>query len=727
MIRVIALTAFVSLLGLAAPAPAVADKVADKFTPAPYQQQKLSGYLAVRMQVNLNQRLLQIEEDALLAGFRKRPGSHPWIGEHVGKYLDAAANTLEYTQNERLKTQMTRMAKALMQAQLPDGYLGTYTDDQRWTSWDVWSHKYNLIGLLAYYRVTGDPDALAAARRVGDLLHKTFGDGGDGKMDIIAASTHVGMAATSVLEPICLLYRYTGDPRYLAFALYITRAWEQPNGPKLISSLTTHGNVAKTANGKAYEMMSDLVGLVELHRLTAEPRFLLAARNAQADIASNRRYLTGTTSAHEHFHGDGVLPGDQPNDVGEGCATVTWLQLNWQLLRLTGEARYANELERTIFNQLLAAQNPANGNICYFTPMNGRKITSDGINCCRSSEPRGISMIPALLWGKLPDGIAIQQYAPGTAKIGDVEIRSETDFPSSGVVRLIVTPAKPARFTLYLRVPEWTARFTATTAGRQYKGKPGEYVAITRRWGKDHKVNIRMDMTVRAHDGGISYPNSLAFQRGPQVMAVERSLNPAITNLFRVGVRSTKMDDGVYFDGTNGIVTNLQFVPFADAQDYRIWLYKPGKLLTTSVPLSYGSKESTSARDKQITGALTDELLHDYVAVKAGREVWWAVEIPKPSTIRRVAIAAGEITERGGWLDTSAGKPQVQIQRMPKGPWETVATLDSYPATTSTATPPIQPGQWFEVTLKQPAHAVAVRLLGKAAREFASLAELSAY
>ncbi len=725
MIRPIALVPVLAAISFAAPAPAVSDKVVDRFTPAPYHQQKLTGYLAARMQVNLERRLLEIDEDALLAGYRKRPGNHAWIGEHIGKYLDAAANTLEYTQNEPLKTQMTRMAKALIATQLPDGYLGTYTDDQRWTSWDVWSHKYNLIGLLAYYRVSGDPAALTAARRIGDLLHNTFGEG---KLDIIAASTHVGMAATSVLEPICQLYRYTGEQRYLDLAFYITRAWEQPNGPKLISSLTTHGNVARTANGKAYEMMSDLVGLIELHRLTGEPRFLLAATNAQADIAKNRLYLTGTTSSHEHFHGDGVLPADQPHDVGEGCATVTWLQLNWQLLRLTGEARYANELERTVFNQLLGAQNPANGNICYFTPMNGRKITNDSINCCRSSEPRGISMIPALVWGKLHDGIAIEQYLPGKATIGGVEIRSETDFPASGVVRLIVTPAKPGAFTLYLRVPEWTARFTAITAGREYRGKPGEYLAITRRWGKGHKVNVRMDMTVRTHDGGLSYPDSVAFQRGPQVMAVDRSVNPNIPYLFRTGLRSTKMDDGVFFDGTQRIVTTLQFKPFADAQDYRVWLYKPGKLPDTPVPLSYGSRETSSARDKlNNTGALSDELLHDYVGLQAGAEVWWAIELPKPATIRRVAIAAGELTERGGWLDTSAAKPQVQIQRIPKGPWETVATLDTYPATTSAARPPIQPGQWFEVTLSQPAQAVAVRLLGKAAREFASLAELAAY
>ena len=72
---------------------AVPDKVVDRFTPTPFDQQKIQGYLAERMRVNLEGRLRNIEEDALLAGFRKRPGNHAWIGEHIGKYLDAAANT----------------------------------------------------------------------------------------------------------------------------------------------------------------------------------------------------------------------------------------------------------------------------------------------------------------------------------------------------------------------------------------------------------------------------------------------------------------------------------------------------------------------------------------------------------------------------------------------------------------------------------------------------------
>jgi DUF1680 family protein len=718
------------LINLSAPpvpvAHKVADKVLDRFTPAPYSQQRIAGFLAARMAVNLDKRLLRIEEDALLAGFRKRPGSHPWIGEHIGKYLDAAANTYESTGNEQLKTQMTRMALELIKTQLPGGYLGTYVEKERWTSWDVWSHKYNLIGLLAYYRISGGRRALDAAARIGDLLANTFGEG---KRDIIASSTHVGMAASSVLEPICQLYRHTGEKRHLEFPLYITRAWEQPNGPKLISALTTQGNAFKTANAKAYEMMSDLAGLLELYRLTGEKTFFDAARNAQADIAAHRRYLTGTVSAHEHFHDDGVLPGEMASDTGEGCATVTWLQLNWQLLRLTGEARYAHELERTVFNQLLAAQDPQDGNICYFTPLNGRKTPRKDINCCRSSEPRGISMIPALVWGSLNGGVAVWQYAPGRAQIGDVVLTAETGFPFSGKYSLTVSPRQPSTFALALRVPEWTSRYVAKVVGKTLRGSHGSMSTITREWRPGDRIDVEMDLTLTSHDGGLSYPGRVAFQRGPSVLALEQSANPQVPYLFRAGVKNLKAEaPGVAFDGQKVNPVKLSLVPFSDASHYQIWLAAPGKLSTAPVPVTIQGKETTSKRDKQQnTGSLTDELTNFDVRVDSAATAWWAVELAKPSAITRVTSSAGPVTERGGWFDTTSGKPQVQIQRVPKGSWETVATLDSYPAVTASALPDIRPGQTFEVKLTQPVQAVAVRLTGKPAREYASITGLSAY
>src|ERR1017187_7252414 len=155
---VLILAASLALAG--PPSPAAPPKVADRFVPAPYGGQQIGGILGDRMRVNLEMRLLHIDEQGLLEGFEKRPGPHPWIGEHIGKYLHAGANTWLYTGDTRLRTQMDRMVRALIATQLSDGYLGTYADDRRWTSWDVWVHKYDLLGLLSYYEISNYEPAL---------------------------------------------------------------------------------------------------------------------------------------------------------------------------------------------------------------------------------------------------------------------------------------------------------------------------------------------------------------------------------------------------------------------------------------------------------------------------------------------------------------------------------------------------------------------------------------
>src|SRR6516162_2159270 len=95
----------------------IMDRVADRFTPAPYETQRLEGLLGERLRVNLEGRLLHVDEPRLLRGFQEPPGEQAWIGEHAGKYLDAACNMWRYTHDARLKEQMDRIAQALMKTQ----------------------------------------------------------------------------------------------------------------------------------------------------------------------------------------------------------------------------------------------------------------------------------------------------------------------------------------------------------------------------------------------------------------------------------------------------------------------------------------------------------------------------------------------------------------------------------------------------------------------------------
>lgn len=526
----------------------VQDKVQDSFISADYNLQKpaLEGYIVERIRINIEKRLLTLNLPSILEPYIHRPGKQSWVGEHVGKFLHAATYAWEYTGNARLKQKIDSVARVLISAQKPDGYLGTYLDKDRWTDWDVWSHKYNLIGLLTYYNATGYEPALGSCKKMGDLLINTFQKD---NRDIIKAGWHVGMAATSVLEPMVMLYRYTGDKRYLGFCQYILKSWEKPNGPKILSSLLEKGNVYKTANGKAYEMLSNLVGLIDLYRITGDASYLKACTNAWNDIMTYRHYAAGTSSWGEHFQDDFVLRpngevhGDKYEAAGEGCVTVTWLQLNLHLLRLTGQQQYAEELERITYNALLGAQSPQNGSVCYFIPLDGRKRFGEvthgilpDVSCCASSIPRGISLIPQFIAGTLSNNEAVVwQYINGRYRLDvkkgkeeiDADISIHTALPEDGNATITIhLPQKGnAAFPLALRVPEWCSQFKATVDGQNFTGKKGALLVLNRTWKDGDTVQITLSMDLQMLADKNKGSDKVIVQRGPQVLALDDMLD----------------------------------------------------------------------------------------------------------------------------------------------------------------------------------------------------------
>lgn len=520
----------------ASPKPVIENKIKDVFVSIPFQNQQQRGYLGKRMNQNLVERLLKLDESGTLDGYLERPGHHPWAGEHIGKYLETASNVWKSTGDAQLKMQMDRLMYQLIYSQLPDGYLGTYSPDEYWTSWDVWSHKYNLYGLLAYYKATGYQPALDACMKMGDLLCKTFGNM-PGQRDIIKAGTHIGMAATSVLDPMVELYKYTGDKRYLDFCYYILDAWEQDNGPKIISSLLATGKVTKAGNGKAYEMLSNFVGIANLYRVTGDEKLLKPVLIAWNDIVTNRLYITGTTSSHEYFQDDEYLPAGLNANMGEGCVTTTWIQFNRQMLAITGDLKYFEQIEKSIYNHLLAAENPETGCVSYYTPLMGAKPYTCYITCCQSSVPRGIAMIPYFTFGNIENVPTLLMYEPALYKENvttagkkniSLTLQVESGFPENGSAIITVTTSESASFPISLKVPSWCSSFTATAGGKVYTGIEGKSVIIERSWISGDKIKVSFQMPVRLLSGGKSYPGQIAFQRGPQVLALDSLLNTEV-------------------------------------------------------------------------------------------------------------------------------------------------------------------------------------------------------
>jgi hypothetical protein len=447
--------------------------------------------------------------------------------EHVGKWIDAATLAWAYSGDAALRAKIDPVVAELISTQEPDGYLGTYAPDKRFglykgADWDVWSHAYNMIGLLTYYRYTGDQKSLDAVRRMGDLLIATF----PAKKSILSAGTHVGMAATSVLEPVVELYRVTGEPKYLAFAKYIISSYDEPGGPAIVKSLLEGRGVDKTANGKAYEMLANLMGICDMARVTGDQRLLRAVTNAWGDIVSNRLYPTGTASMFEHFPQDHVLPNSTADDVGETCVTTTWIQLNLKLLEVTGSAQYANEVERSLYNHLAAAQNPRGDDWCYYTGLEGTKKYDKGITCCHSSGPRAMALAPTAAYLQGAQALYVDTFETSRADFSvdghEVTLSLDSGFPREGRETLTVHAEGGAFFSLRVRVPDWAAPLRIE--GRDYAAGWAEIPS--KGWRDGEKLRISYRLGGRVIRGEYANYSRSAYGWGPFVLAADSRMNP---------------------------------------------------------------------------------------------------------------------------------------------------------------------------------------------------------
>lgn len=768
---IVASLAFSAGLALAtAAAPPVPEKiacaVADRQDARDAEAVRLTGWLGSRIAANATHRLATIDPDRLLEGYRKRPGRQSWDGEHVGKWLHAATLAWVNTGDPALRAKLDRVVAGLSECQLADGYLGTYLEKDRWTDWDVWAHKYNLIGLIAYMRATGNLDPLPVCRRMADLLCETFGDA-PGQRDLIKAGHHAGMAPTSVLEPMVQLYRLTGEPRYLEFCRYILRAWEQPNGPKIVSTLRSAKRVDKVGNAKAYEMLSCLNGALEYYRTVGGDRDILdACLNAWVDIVDRRLYLTGASSYRELFHGDFDLP--NTNNVGETCVTVTWLQFNVHLLRLTGEARFAEQLERVVLNQLLGAQRPDGAAWGYYVQMEGQKPYRESLDghCCLSSGPRGIALIPTFAAAVDADGAVVNLYDAGKAALvlrdgTAVSLGIETLFPAAGAVRISVTPAAAASFSVKLRLPAWSRGTAIRVNGEPVgiaQGADG-YAALRRTWKPGDRIDLALKLEPRVIVGDHSNAGKAAVMYGPLVLAADAALLPAPAQGLKA-IRLAGTDPAglgftpepaagafrtwpgaqvfrVAATTRTGQAQEIRLVPFADAgatgSTYKVWLPLQGAPIEGNL---LGEGAESRSRPGNLDGSINDGDPGSAVVTYDGRpakEDWYAVALDAPATIRRVAFVHGRTLHDGGWFDASAGPPRVQVQRTKDGAWETLGALRDYPAATASDSAGLRPGQTFTLTLAEAVTVVAVRVTGTPAcgdtprQAFSSCAELQAF
>jgi DUF1680 family protein len=214
------------------------------------------------------------------------------------------------------------------------------------------------------------------------------------------------------------------------------------------------------------------------------------------------------------------------------------MKLGQNLLRLTGDPRIADDIERSAYNALLASMLPDGSSFAKYSPLAGHRALGEiqcdsGLNCCTANGPRGLMLLPETAVMTSADGVVVNLYGASTATAalpggGRVTIGQTTDYPVSGAVALELTPDKPRTFALRLRIPAWSERSSVTVNGAPVADvRPGAYARIERTWRAGDEVRLELDVrarVVRAPGADTSY---VAVVRGPVVLARDSRLGGA--------------------------------------------------------------------------------------------------------------------------------------------------------------------------------------------------------
>jgi uncharacterized protein len=430
-------------------------------------------------------------------------------------------------------------------AQEEDGYLNSHyqlmrAPEERFTHL-AWDHELYCCGHLIQAAIAharrGDERLLAVARRFADHVDAVFGpgrrDGTPGHPEL----------ETALVE----LYRLTGERRYLDLAAFFVErrghGLLQPAnfGP---SYFPDHVPVREQEHitGHAVRALYLAAGVTDLYLETGEERLLEIMRAQWEDMAGAKTYLTGGLGAHhmDEAFGDAYeLPPDRC--YGETCAAIASIQWNWRMLLATGDVRYADLLERTLYNGFVAGLALDGGGYSYVNPLQVREGHRDPVErgarrqpwyacaCCPPNVMRLLASLHCYLATGDDDGLQVHQYAGGTLRGAGRAVRLRTGYPWDGRVQVEVEETIAEPWTLSLRIPAWAA-------GARVDGEPARpgYARMERRWRAGDRVVLELPVAPRLtapHPRIDAVRGSLAIERGPLVYCLEGADAPAGTSV----------------------------------------------------------------------------------------------------------------------------------------------------------------------------------------------------
>jgi uncharacterized protein len=484
--------------------------------------------------------------------------------ETVYKWLEGLGWELGRAPNNELQALADEVISLVAAAQQPDGYLNSYYQvvepEQKWSDLDFGHELYcggHLIqAAIAFKRATGDERLLEIACRFVDHIQSVFGPG---KREEACGHPEIEMALVE-------LSRLKGEARYLQLAQFFV----DQRGKKKMRGLGANGpeyhqdhvavREAKEVAGHEVRQMYLLAAVADLYMESGEQALLETSRRLWEDMTRGKMYITGGIGSRydgESFGESYELPPDQC--YCETCAAIGNFFWNWRMLLISGESRYADLMERLLYNGILSSPGLEGASFFYVNPLmlrNGRYVRLSAnppeehktfgrpewhyVACCPSNTMRLRASLANYFATSNESGIQIHQYSniEISSRRGGLSI--ETEYPWDGRVKITVTESNGQPWKLSLRAPGWCQSFDIKVNGQDvnYNLHRG-FITIERMWKAGDEIEIEFAMPpffIQADPRVDSVRGCVALQRGPIVYCLEEQDQEAGVNLLDVEI-----------------------------------------------------------------------------------------------------------------------------------------------------------------------------------------------
>ncbi len=534
-----------------------------------------------------------------------------WRGEYWGKMMRGACFTYSYTKNSELYEILTKTVCEIMNSSDESGRISSYGVEHEFEAWDIWSRKYILLGMQYFLEICTDNDlgekVIQSMCSQVDYIMSKIGEG-EGKLQITKATRHWrGLNSSSLLEPIVRLYNITKAKKYLDFAEYIVNC----GGTEVVNIFDlAYDNKLYPYQypiTKAYEMTSCFEGLLEYYRVTGNERHKTAIINFADRILESDFTIIGCCGCtHELFDHSTVRQANTTNGIimQETCVTVTLMKFFYQLTLLTGDPKYSDAFEISMYNAYLGSINtekvieptiqrdypeldieplPFDS----YSPLTagtrgngigGFKVMSDNhyYGCCACIGSAGSGLIPKMTLLTTENGVVINMFIDGEIKsktpLGQsVLFKTITKYPVCGEIHVELELEAAENFKIRVRNPYWSKNTKVSVNNIPAEVNDG-YIKLSREWRPGDCIDITLDMRTKALYPipygsqilmneviwGANYmiptfdeedpiaKNHIALQRGPIILAQENRLGYSVDEAVDIEVASDGYVDVIF-------------------------------------------------------------------------------------------------------------------------------------------------------------------------------------